>query len=111
MIVFVEGKRYTIKEPRPAILKKYGLSLNDWKEIITVQGYLCPICKRVLVSPVIDHLHIRNWKKMILEKKQKYIRGIPCNYCNRRRLAKWMSLEIAKNIVIYLSKFEKRKPK
>lgn len=108
MIVFVDGKKYTIKEPRPATLKKYGLSLNDWKNILAEQGYLCPVCKRVLQSPVIDHLHIRNWKKMVLEKRKKYIRGIPCNYCNRRRLARGMNLEIAKNIVTYLTDFEKR---
>jgi len=111
VIVFIYGKKVTIREPRPATLAKYGLSLNDWKNIIAEQGYLCPICKRVLEIPVIDHLHVRNWKKMKPEKRKQFVRGVPCNYCNRRRLAKGMSTEIAKNIVSYLSDFEKRKPK
>lgn len=111
MIVFIEGQRVEIKEPLSQTLKKYGLQLNDWKEVITQQGYRCPICKRVLQSPVIDHLHIRNWKKMKSEKRKQFVRGIPCNYCNRRRLAKGMNLEIARNIVEYLEQFEGRKPK
>jgi DNA-directed RNA polymerase subunit RPC12/RpoP len=111
MIVFIEGKKITIKEPRPATLAKYGLSLNEWKEIITTQWYLCPICKRTLQTPVIDHLHVRNWRKMKSERRKQFVRGIPCNYCNRRRLAKGMNLEIARNIVEYLERFEKRKPK
>lgn len=97
--------------PRPETLKKYGLSLDDWNEFYALQNGVCPICKRPLDRPVVDHLHIRNWKKMKPEKRKKYVRGVPCNYCNRRRLARGMTLEIARNIVAYLEAFENRKPK
>jgi len=92
--------------PRPATLKRYGLTLEDWQEIFLLQNGLCPICERPLEKPVVDHLHIRNWRKMKPEKRKRYVRGIPCSYCNRRRLARGMSLKIARNIVAYLEKFE-----
>jgi PHP family Zn ribbon phosphoesterase len=97
-----------IYTPSKATLKKYGLTLADWQEIYSLQTGICPICKRPLLKPVVDHLHIRNWKKMKPEKRKQYVRGIPCNYCNRRRLSRGMTLEIARNIVEYLERFEKR---
>lgn len=100
-----------MKLPRPATLKKYGLSNEDWIELVQLQNGVCPICERPLVKPVVDHLHARNWKRMPAEKRKKFIRGVPCNYCNRRRLARGMTLQIARNIVAYLERFEKRKPK
>lgn len=98
-----------MKLPSPATLKKYGLSSDEW---ISFYGDgICPICERPLNKPVVDHLHVRNWKKLKPEKRKLYVRGVPCSYCNRRRLARGMSLEIARNIVTYLEAFEKRKPK
>lgn len=97
--------------PRPTTLKKYGLSLEDFIELANLQGNVCPICKRVLEKPVIDHFHARGWKKMRPERRKLYVRGICCNYCNRRRIAKGMSLDIAQNIVDYLQRYEARKPK
>lgn len=113
MIVFVEGKRYEIREPRPATLKKYGLSLNDWKELLTLQGYRCPICKRVPSSGIFrtDHLHVPNYKTMKPEKKRLWIRGLPCVHCNRFFLAKGITVEKARAVVEYLEQFEKRRPK
>lgn len=108
MIVFIDGKKMTIPVPAQRTLKKYGLTLIEWKDMISETGYRCPICERVLATPVVDHLHVRNWRKMKQDKRKKYIRGIPCNYCNRRRLARGMNLQIARNIVKYLEAFEKR---
>lgn len=97
-----------MNHPRPATLKKYGLSLEDWIELYNLNNGKCPICERPLLQPVIDHLHVRNFKKMKAEKRRRYVRGLPCNYCNRRRLARGMNLQIARNIVKYLEKFEER---
>lgn len=97
-----------MNHPRPATLKKYGITIEDWIEMYNLNGGLCPICERPLTQPVVDHLHIRNWKKMKPEKRKRYVRGVPCNYCNRRRLARGMNLKIARNIVAYLERFEKR---
>lgn len=95
-----------MKLPGKYTLRKYGISESEW---VTLYGNgICPICERPLEHPVVDHLHIRNWKKLKPERRKKYIRGMPCNYCNRRRLAKGMNLKIARNIVKYLEKFEER---
>jgi len=92
--------------PRPATLKKYGLSEQEWVELYG--NGICPICERPLDKPVIDHIHARNWKKMKPEKRKLYVRGVPCSYCNRRRLARGMNLKIARNLVKYFEAFEKR---
>lgn len=113
MIVFVEGKKHTIQEPTQQTLKKYGLQLNDWKELLTCQGYRCAICKRIPTSGIyrIDHFHAQNFKKMSAEKKKLYIRGILCFHCNRYIVPRGMTAEKAQSAADYLSKFEKRKPK
>lgn len=97
-----------MKPPRPATLKKYGLTEMDWIELYNLANGVCPICKRLMERPVVDHLHARNWRKMKAEKRKRYVRGICCNYCNRRRIGRGMNLEIAKNIVEYFERFEKK---
>ena len=112
MIVFVEGKTYAIKEPSPATLKRYGLSLNDWKEILAQQNYSCPICGNVLNKTTnIDHFHVRHWNKMSAENRKKYVRGVTDWYCNKNALYKGISIKKLQATIDYLSRFEKRKPK
>jgi hypothetical protein len=97
--------------PSSATLKKYGLSPEQWSELIASQGYACPICHRKFdekVRPCIDHLHVRNYRRMKPEKKRMYIRGICCNFDNRRLLSKGMTLAKARAIVQYLEKFEEK---
>lgn len=110
MIVFIEGEQVEIREPSPATLKKYGLSLNEWKEIISSQGYRCPVCKRVLGGrTVIDHLHVKGWKDLPPNLRKMYVRGISDWRCNYFFLEKTMTLERAKNLVEYLEDFGKRR--
>jgi recombination endonuclease VII len=98
-----------IVPPKIATLRKYGLSEEDWTELYNLNGGICPICKRTLDKPVIDHFHARGWRKMKAEKRKTFVRGICCNYCNRRRIGRGMNLEIAKNMVEYFENFEKRR--
>lgn len=102
-----------MKVPSTQTLKKYGLSHEDWVEMYNLQGGVCPICSRPLEKPVVDHFHIRNWKKMSPQKRKLYVRGLPCSYCNRRLLMRGMNLERARKIVSYLEAFERKmsKPK
>ena len=112
MIVFVEGRRYEIKEPRPATLKKYGLSLNEWKNILAEQGYRCPICMNVLSNATnIDHFHAKGWAKMSDERSKQYIRGITCWFDNKNMLPKGITIEKARRTLNYLEQFESRRPK
>ena len=113
MIVHIEGRTTEIKEPRPATLKKYGLELDDWKELLAQQGYRCPICKHIPSTGrfVVDHFHAQGYKKMSPEKKRKYIRGILCSYCNHWHVAKGITIERAENVVTYLKNYEARRPR
>lgn len=109
-----------IKAPSRQTLKKYGLDLTDWLILVEDSNLVCPICKRRFgeiygnskrpLMPVIDHVHIRNFKRMKPEKRRMFVRGLPCNYCNRRRLGRGMDLKIARNIVTYLERYENKKP-
>jgi hypothetical protein len=112
MIVFIEGRRVEIKEPTPATLKKFGITLNEWKEIVSSQGYRCPICTNVLEKRTnIDHFHVRHWTKMKSENRKLYIRGVVDWFCNRYYLGRAINIKRARNMVTYLESFEKRMPK
>ena len=99
--------------PSKETLKKYGLSEQEWNNILHSQGGVCPICKRVPSTGrfVTDHFHVKGFKKMTPDEKKKYVRGLPCTHCNRFYLAKGMTIEKAKNLMIYLTQYEERKPK
>lgn len=104
-----------IRPPSNGTLRKYGLTIEMWYAILDSQGGKCPICTRKFTEelrPVIDHFHVRNFKKMKPEQKRKYIRGCPCNYCNRNRLPKGTkelsAAVITKNSWKYLKAFEDR---
>lgn len=57
------------------IKSKYGLSIEDYQELLQKQNSICPICKRTLIDrqnmPHVDHDHTTN-----------KIRGILCGNCN-----------------------------
>jgi len=102
-----------IAYPSPGTLNKYGLTLDDFKRILEKQGGVCPICNKVpnpskrdgKIRWVIDHYHVKGWKKMPPEKRKLYVRGICCWYCNRWYTAKGITIEKAQNIVMYLNRF------
>lgn len=93
--------------PSPSTLDKYGLTEDEWITIFEQQGWKCPICNKEpkTGSPVefnIDHYHTPRWKKLTPAQRKTHVRGICCQWCNRSYLAKGMTLEKAKNLVIYL---------
>lgn len=110
MIVYIEGREIIIQEPIPSTLKKYGLSLHEWSEILCQQDYKCPICKRYLVKKTnIDHHHVQGWRRMKPEKRKLYVRGVTCWYCNKHVISA-ITLDKARNATVYLEAFEKRRP-
>lgn len=112
MIVFVDGRQVEIKEPTPVTLKKYGLTILDWREIVSRQGYCCPICKRILEkSTNIDHLHVQGWRRMKPENRKLWVRGVTCWWCNKSFLARGITLEKSRNTTSYLEAFERRRPR
>lgn len=100
-----------VRVPTKATLRKYGLNAVEWLAILTSQGGVCLVCKRVPISGrwVTDHQHAPKFKKMPPEKRRSYVRGIICPFCNSHCVGRFMTLAKAKNIVVYLEKFEARK--
>jgi hypothetical protein len=92
-------------------LQKYGLTEEDFNEILDRQGGVCPICKKAPSTGrwVIDHEHIKGYKKMPSQKRKQYVRGITCWFCNRYFLAKGLTKDKAKNVVTYLDEYNQRK--
>lgn len=99
--------------PSKTTLRKYGLTEQEWNDVLQSQGNRCPICKKVPTTGryVTDHFHVKGFKRMEPEEKKKHVRGVTCVHCNRFYLAKGMTIEKAKNLVIYLTQYEERKPK
>lgn len=98
-----------VKPPTKKTLKFYGLDEKDWMQYYYRQDGCCPVCERHFsqtVKPVIDHVHVRGFKKMKFEKRKVHVRGLLCNFCNRRLVAKGMTLERAYNIYQYLNDYE-----
>lgn len=52
-------------------LKRYGLSLDQYNEMIESQNGVCAICHKVMDSPHVDHNH-----------ETGHTRGLLCSFCN-----------------------------
>ena len=100
-----------MKLPKPPTLRKYGLTEQDWMDRWLLQGEKCPICQRSDAPLVIDHEHVRGWKKMPPEKRKLYVRGITCNWCNRWIIGRGAKPHLLLNGADYLLDYEERKPK
>lgn len=99
------------KFPSKATLRKYGLSQDEWHDIIVSQNYQCPICHREFdnkVKPVVDHIHVRNYKKKSSAERNRLVRGILCIFCNWKIMTKGMTLEKARATVRYLEAYYDR---
>lgn len=101
-----------MKVPTKSTLKKYGLSEQDYLDIVERQGNVCPICKLPMDKTTnIDHWHVKDWKKFPPEIRKLFVRGVVHWFCNHYYLGKGITVERAKNLVKYLEDFEKRRPK
>lgn len=69
------------------LLKVYGISLAQYDELLSKQGNLCAVCLREASSFTtnlcVDHDH-----------KTGEIRGLLCNYCNRRLIGRHRDPEL-----------------
>lgn len=74
-IAFLARLRYqknSQKELDRIRLNKYGITGEEFKEILKKQGLRCPICNRIITkNPSVDHDHATG-----------KIRGLICNNCN-----------------------------
>lgn len=112
-----EGIDERIDPPTQATLRKYGGTPELWWEVLVRQGGVCPICGKVptpnattgKVRFVIDHEHVRGWKKMPPELRWQYVRGITCWFCNGTYLGRAMNILKAQNVVTYLQAYKYRR--
>lgn len=101
----------TVRAPSAATLKKYGLSIDDWAEILSRQGGTCAICHKIPPSGrlVIDHAHIKGWSRLPPEKRKLHVRGLLCWLpCNRYYVGRSITIKKAEAVVTYLKEFESR---
>lgn len=93
-----------LKPPTPKTLARYGLSLEAWQQIASRQGWVCAVCARLPKTErlVIDHEHVKGWRKMPPKERANYVRGLLCNRCNWQFLRRGMTIEIAQYIAMYL---------
>jgi hypothetical protein len=73
------------------LIKKYGLTLQDYDFLFKQQKGLCAICKRPSGALHIDHCH-----------KNERVRGLLCNQCNLGLGSFKDSPEILTQAIIYL---------
>lgn len=110
-IVLVNAPNYpNVVIPRKETLKKYGLSEEEFLSMLDRQEGVCAICKKVPTTGrlVIDHRHVKNWKKLPDHLRKREVRGLLCHFDNHYTLARSVNVEKAKNLVKYLEEFDKR---
>lgn len=95
--------------PHPSTLKKYGLSVSDWAAILLRQGWTCPVCGEPLLGRklVIDHAHVRRFKRMKAADKRRHVRGVLHSFCNRY-VRGWLTRQRAAAILAYLDAHHNR---
>lgn len=77
-----------MQPPKAPTLAKYGLTLGDWWLLLSQQGGVCAICRRVPSSGRfnIDHQHGKQrgkrWKDLPPAERKATVRGILCWACN-----------------------------
>lgn len=79
---------------RDLYLKRvYGISLEEYKAILAVQGHKCPVCLKPLqgLSNPVDHDH-----------KTGVVRGVTCMYCNHRVIGRNREWETIQRMADYL---------
>jgi Recombination endonuclease VII len=82
--------------------RAFGLSKDDYYAIRELQDGQCPICGKEIPDPAdtgatrrspVDHDH-----------KSGEVRGIPCEFCNRKRIGQWNSgnVDLLRRVLEYV---------
>lgn len=65
------------------LLKKYGITEEDYNTLFREQGGVCAVCRCISKRTLaVDHIHIKDFKKLPNNEKVNYIRGLVCFICN-----------------------------
>lgn len=76
--------RNDILQKHKRLVNTYGITYGEWLQLKIDQDGVCAICKTLPKNEVlcVDHLHIKDYKKLPIEEKKKYVRGLLCFQCN-----------------------------
>lgn len=101
-----------IKVPSKTTLDRYGLSETEWQAICDRQEGRCFICEKEPTTGrlCIDHEHVKGWKKMPPEMRKLFVRGLLCWVCNHYYVGRGISIQKARNVVSYLSRYAEVRP-
>ena len=99
-----------IRTPSLATLRKYGLTVEDFETMVANQAGACRVCENEPSTGrlVVDHFHVKGWKKMPPDRRRLYVRGLLCWYCNHAYVGRGITVRKARNVVDYLEAFEER---
>lgn len=80
--------------------RTFGITKDDYTAIVRLQDGQCPICGKDIPDPEqpdgarrfpVDHNH-----------RTGEVRGIPCEYCNRRRIGQWTDVDMLRRLLAYM---------
>ena len=96
-----------VRVPTRPTLKRYGLTEQDWRDMLAEQGFACGVCHKVPASGTlhIDHDHVRGWRKMVPAERRKYVRGLTCFVDNSVFLRRGATPERLRAAADYLERF------
>lgn len=75
---------------------RYGITEDQYQELLNSQKGRCAICKEIMTSPWVDHDHQTN-----------EIRGLLCRLCNTAVGMIGENVETLKSMIKYLERFHK----
>lgn len=99
-----------VRVPVRSTLRRYGLSLEEWRALLARQSGACGVCGKVPKSGTlhIDHEHVRGWAKMAPAQRRGYVRGLACWQCNSVWLRRGATPERLRNAANYLEQYAER---
>jgi hypothetical protein len=88
---------------------KYGVTLEEWLELLAAQGWGCAVCRARRKRLTTDHEHVPGWKGMPAEQRKRYVRGVLCVHCNYRVVHSRLTGVEARRIAEYIEAYEGRR--
>lgn len=85
------------QEVKDRLVHRYGITVDQYKEMLEKQKNLCAICKKSKEEKLsVDHCH-----------KTKKVRGLLCGSCNRGLGMFMDDIDLLRNAIEYLCNIEK----
>lgn len=92
------ARRDPEKARRYALKRLYGITLEEYNDLLEQQGGGCALCGKTPEeegqSLAVDHVHEPPYK----------IRGLLCRYCNHRRIGRHKDADLLRRMADYLER-------